>query len=431
MSLEFLNLHPYLNIMLKRKGLYFLTALIMMTLGTLYAYLLPKKYEASSTVFIENSAINDLVKGITVSPSVEDSVRVLTTALNSRSLILSTIKEVKFHRNLKSEQEQEKLVADIQKDTEIHVAGKNEFRVKFRYYDAAIARDYVNALVRNYIEGETASKRSNSYEAADFLKEQIAAYQEKVVKAEADVAKFKASQGGGIDLDAGQLFREIASAQQRVLELQFRGKQLEEERRILLAASDPVTMKLQALQAKLDELRITYTDGFPEVEQVKSQIEALRGDSVRKAGAQAPGAEPSLELRRINAELGALRDNESALQKSISANKHLLGNIPNQKYSLERLEMAKVSQKGMRDLLDVRNNQAELAKQIGMRDKDVCYRVIDPAVISYTPVSPNRKKLLLLNLLARVGSRCRCHQVAGTPPPGGDPADQDPPGNRR
>ena len=57
----YLELERYVRLLLRRKRLLVLMTLLVMTLGIVTSYLLPKKFEAQSTVFIEQSVISDLV----------------------------------------------------------------------------------------------------------------------------------------------------------------------------------------------------------------------------------------------------------------------------------------------------------------------------------------------------------------------------------
>ena len=56
----------FLKIVLARKRLFLFLAMGIMTLGLVLAYVLPKKYEAETTVFVDQNVITDLVKGIAV-----------------------------------------------------------------------------------------------------------------------------------------------------------------------------------------------------------------------------------------------------------------------------------------------------------------------------------------------------------------------------
>ncbi len=50
-----------------------------------------------------------------------------------------------------------------------------------------------------------------------------------------------------------------------------------------------------------------------------------------------------------------------------------------------------------------RQGQSEVSKQMEVQDKSTVFRVVDPAVLPIKPVSPNRKKLILLGILAGIG----------------------------
>ncbi|NVN98000.1 MAG: chain-length determining protein, partial [Geobacteraceae bacterium] len=240
-----INIDAYLSIFTKHKVLFFIIAFTIMTLGVFYTYVVPKKYEASSTVFIEKTVINELVKGIAITPATDASIQALTTAMSSRNLILKAVADVDFNLKSMNDAAIENLIAEIQKNTEIRMADKDIFRVKFRHTDPKVARDYVNSLVRHYIENEVSSKRTGSYDATNFLEQQISSYKEKVVQKESEVSKYKNEKSSVVNVDSGQVFKEINLAQQRLFELQLRRKQLEEEKGYVKNLSDPIRQKLR------------------------------------------------------------------------------------------------------------------------------------------------------------------------------------------
>lgn len=384
---------------MKRKGLFVTTAFLIMSLGSLFTYIIPKKYEASCTVFIEQNVISQLVQGIAITPSSEASIRVLTSALSSRTLIRKVLGDVDFNLKSGSDDETEKLISALQKSTDIKVANKDLFKVNFQHTDPKIARDYVNSLVRHYIEGETSSTRTESFDASNFLTEQIETHKQKMKEIEAEVSKFKNEKSSVINLDAGQLFREINLEQQKLFDLQLRRKQLEEEKSYVKAASDPSRQKLALLLKRLDELRSQYTENYPEVLSIKSQVETLQEELKLKKAVNSQVAVPP-EIWKLDAELKAVKENEISIQRHIAENRGLLASIPSSKYLLEKLEAEKATQKTMHDLLAMRSSQAEMSKQMGLQDKGTNFRIVDPAVTPVAPVSPNRKKLLLMSIAA-------------------------------
>ena len=109
----------YLNLARKNKVLCIVTALAIMTVITVVSYLLPNKFEAKSTVFIEKSVISELLKGLTFTPSAEDKIKVLSYALNSRTLISKVLDELDLKKS--SEAEQEKQIKNMQDNTQIKI----------------------------------------------------------------------------------------------------------------------------------------------------------------------------------------------------------------------------------------------------------------------------------------------------------------------
>jgi succinoglycan biosynthesis transport protein ExoP len=386
----------YLYLINKNKGMFVAISLTIMTLAVMISFLLPKKYEAKSTVFIEKNVIGELVKGITVSPSMDDTIKVLTYALSSRALVLKVINELDFNLKTKSDADTEQLLKDLQRDTSITVKDKDLFTISFKHSNPRIARDYVNTLVRSYIESNVAEKREESYNATKFLAEQISTFKERTDKAESAVTKYKTDKGGLATVDEGRLMQDINSAQQKLYELQLRRKLLEGQLALTKKSSDPLQVKLVAMKKRLDELRVDYTDNYPEVQSLKSHIESLQEEMKGRTGG---GTADPQELWKIETELAAVKEGERNLQQNIASNRQLLGSIPTTKAGLDKLEAEKTNQKNIYDLLYLRHDQSEVSKQMELQDKSTTFRIVDPAVTPVMPVSPDRKKIMLMGII--------------------------------
>jgi polysaccharide chain length determinant protein (PEP-CTERM system associated) len=389
----------YLELVKKHKLLFIVVSLMIMTGAVAISYLLPNKYEAKSTVFIEKNVISDLVKGIAVTPSMEETVKVLNFALTSRSLLAKVIDELDLNTKNKSDETREQMLAEIQKSIDIKVKEKNLFFISYKNKDARIARDFVNTLVRRYIEENVSSKREESYGATNFLSEQIVGFREKLEKAETLVNNYKRDKGGVISIDEGKLFQEINIAQQKLYDLQLRRRHLEGLRPVTRKAVDPMQNQLYALQKRLDELRVEYTENYPEVIKVRTDIETLR-KQIKEASQEQPAIVDNQELGKAEAEIAALKVSEEGLKRYITANQALLRTIPSAKAGLEKLELEKNNQKNLYDQLVARHGQSEVSKQMEVQDKTTTFRVVDPAILPIKPVSPNRVKIIVLGILA-------------------------------
>jgi len=391
----------YMQLVIRRKELFVVIALLVMTAGIVTSFVLPKIYEAKSTVFIEKNVISELVKGITVTPSMEDTIKVLTYAITSRTLLTKVADNVDMNLSSKSNIDNEELVKEFQKNIDVQVKDKNLFIISYKNSDPKIARDVVNTLVRLYIEENTSSKRDESYDATKFLSEQINTFKTKLEKAQDEVNNYKREKGSVIAIDEGKLFEEINKAQQKLYDLELQRRQLEGSRQVTKKSGDPLQTKLVVLQKKLQDLRSQYTDSYPEVILTKGEIETIKEQMKGREGVGYQSLDPN-ELAKIDAEIAAIKVSEEGMRRYISTNQALLRNIPSAKAGLDKLELEKNNEKNIYDQLFARHGQSEVSKQMEVQDKSTTFRIVDPAVLPAKPVSPNRLKIMLLGIIGGI-----------------------------
>jgi succinoglycan biosynthesis transport protein ExoP len=393
----------YLQLIVRRKELFVGLTLLFMTCGIILSYALPKKYVATSTVFIEKNVISELVRGITATPSMEDTIRVLTYAITSRTLLTKVADSLDMNISRANAVDMDEVIKKIQRDTTVRVRDGNLFTISYMNSNPRMARDFVNTLVRLYIEENMSSKRGESYDATKFLSEQIDTFKTKLEKAEADLNNYKRDQGGVIVIDEGRLFEEINISQQKLYDLELQRRQLEGKRQFTRKSSDPLYANLAALQKRLDELRVEYTEGYPEIIKVKGDIETVKEQLKMRSGTNDKPLEPQ-EMERIESDIAALKSSEDSLRRYISTNQALLRKLPSAKAGLEKLELAKNSQKNIYDQLFARHGQSEVSKQMEVQDKSTTFRIVDAAVLPQKPTSPNRLKIMLMGIVGGIAA---------------------------
>lgn len=395
-----IDFKKYVNLINKKKRLFVITALAIMTGAVFLCYLLPVKYEANSTVYIEKSIISELVKGLAVTPSIEDKMKVLLYAFNSRTLMTKVINELDLNVKKHSDAQLEEMIREFQENTDIKLKDKEGlFIISFKHENPKVARDYVNTLIRRYIEENVSAKREESYGATTFFSDQIKSFKEKLDKTEEDANKFKNEKAALLSLDEVSVRKEISDSQQKLDEI--RSKRLQVESIIgNLKKHNPLQSKLQALNKRLNELRMEYTDNYPDVIKIKSDIESINEQIRKGVKGPAPSDLDPMELDKWELELKTLKKSEAYQRNLISTNLSLLHGIPTAKSNLERLEREKNNQKLIYEQLIARQGQSEISKQMEVQDKSTTFRIVDPAVIPIKPISPNRVKVILLGIVA-------------------------------
>ena len=272
------------------------------------------------------------------------------------------------------------------------------FIISFSHENPVFARDYVNTLVRRYIEENVSSKRQDTNEATKFLAGQIATVKEKLDRAEAESSRFKRANGNILAENEASILREISDAQQKIQEIAMKRDQLEAQRNRARNGNSHAS-RLTALQKRLDELSPVYTENYPEVIRVKNEIESVREEmKAGKIGARQDG-NPE-EVERITIELKTLRESELNLKHFIASRRTSMQSIPAARASMEALEQERANQKNLYEQLLARHGQSEVSKQLEVQDKATPFRIVDPAVLPMKGTGPDRVRMILLGIMA-------------------------------
>ncbi|MFA5515331.1 MAG: XrtA system polysaccharide chain length determinant [Desulfuromonadales bacterium] len=394
----------YLNIVLKKKFLFTAIVLSVCTLGIILTYLWPEKYEAQSTVFIEKSVINDLVEGIAVTQSVEGPLKVLTHRLGSRNLLQKVIDNLDVDLVGKDSANAQALIKDFQKNTKVTIKENDLFIIQYANASPRLARDYVNTLIRKYIDDNLSASRQESYGANRFLSEQMEHFRGKIQEAENRLALYKQQYGYASFVDDSGLLGEIRQAEAMLDQLQTQKTTLQARKALLNRGSisgGTASEHLGALQRQRDQLLLVYTDNYPEVILINAEIQQVK-EAMKN---HKPDAEPivedgSVEGTLLNIELDAVLNKEENLQRTLLEKKAILADLPERRNVYNSLLRDRETYQHTYDQLVLRYGKSELSKQMEIQDKVDTFRIVDPAVLPDRPVSPNRVSAILLSLFA-------------------------------
>ncbi len=235
-----------LKLLYRKKSLFFFSAAFVATAIILVSYLVPRKYEAKTVFFMERNVLNELIKTVTVTSSFEEKIKALSIVMKSRTMILKVMEELNLGVKGKGPGDLEPLIKSFQDrtkvDIEINKATRKDmdlFVVSFTDSNPKLATDFVNTLVRRYIQDNLSLKREEAYGASEFLLDQINTFKTKLDKIE------------------------TAMGRQRK-EKTTDGKTL-----------TPVD-RLEALVRKKNELLLQYTENHPDVIKIKAEIEMVK-----------------------------------------------------------------------------------------------------------------------------------------------------------
>ncbi|EPR37247.1 polysaccharide chain length determinant protein, PEP-CTERM locus subfamily [Desulfovibrio sp. X2] len=379
----------YLRLVALRKRLFVTVALAVMTLAVVVSYSLPKVYEARSTVFIEQSVINDLVRGIAVTPSMEAKIKVLSVSMLSRTMLLKVLRLLDKDVAFQNDADREDYIKDLRSRIGITLDEKRGvFFISFRDQDPAYARDLVNTLTQAYIEQSTSSKREESLEATKFLGEQIKTFKRRIDEAQANIDKYKADHMQLLSVDEGLLRHEIDQAENELDSIRLQQMKLEAQVNIAQGRS-PKQQRLAQMQNQLSAMLSTYTEDHPSVIRLRNEIAAYK----KSGGGGGGGGGDDLPLLRVQIE--ANKQLEAKQQAIIDKDREMLHEIPQTRTELNDLLSKKENESVIYNQLVSRYGQSEVSKQMEIENKAATFRILDPAITPKIPVSPKRLQIIL------------------------------------
>ena len=412
-----------------------LLALLIMTCIGIYSFTLPKQYQADSTVFIEKSVIDSLVRGIAITPNINDKIRVLKYALSSRDLIVKTLEEIDSPIFTKPKATQQSYISSLKNRTKINVRGRDLFIVSLVDNDPVFVQKYVNALVSKYVEENVSDKREEAYGANRFLDEQITSFKEKLEAAEDAIIAFRKKQGIYFSVDEKATLEEMSNFTEEIEKIDLNLQTLNAQKKQLKGQLETLTPTIEsvfsignslegvegnpqivALEKQLSNLRLRYTDNYPEIIRLKFELEQLRKrlsendvpvvdtESSKMTSLNPLYLDVQQRVLEVQSELTSQQARKQNLQHAIAKREKDLHEIPETRKELKVLiEERNSYQKIYQDLLG-RMGQSEVSKQMEIGNKTATFRVVDPAVLPEVPVSPNMVKMLFLSLAAGLGA---------------------------
>jgi polysaccharide chain length determinant protein (PEP-CTERM system associated) len=397
------DLMHYVLLVLKRKGLLVSIALVVMFAAIVAAYSLPKQYEAKSLIFIEQNVISDLVKGIAITPSMKTKIKALKVTMLSRTMVLNVIKALDMDVHAASDRELDGMIEGLQNRIQVRLdERRGVFTISYEDQDPVKARDVVNTLTRLYIEENTSTKRKESFEATQFLAEQIEVFKKRIDAAEDEIDKFKAESGQVLFADEGAIRAELSDASASLEELRIRINALKTSRSLLIS-NTPLRQQLDEQRKALASLRGRYTDNHPKVRQLENAIASTEQQIKTSGKSELDDVYRTSEYQSIKVNLASLENSKRNLEEEIKKNKEILRQIPAVRSELAELQRKRQNETIIYEKLVSRYGQSEVSKEMELQDKSMSFRVLDPAVVPSTPSKPNRPFIILLGIAGGLG----------------------------
>ena len=431
---ETLDIKDYLQIALRRKW-YFIVPFVLITIAAIaYAHYAPNVYRASTLILVEPQKVPSSYVKPTVTENIESQLRTITEQIMSRSYLERIINEFDLYPEMRKRLPLESVIERMRRCIDVRVKKGRVFSVSFEDQDPVIAMKVANRLASLFIEGNLKVREERAEGTLVFLEKELERVRKLLKQQEKKVSEFRAKHLGVLP---EQLEANLRTLDRLQLQLQSNGEALktaEETRRMLQQQlsqiqtmpmitidegssekSIPESSSLDEIKARLEQLRVKYTEKHPEIIRLKRLIAQMekeeKGSEANEEGSNEEGSketstneEPSwtsqieAQLAQLDAEIAQLKNERKRLKSEIKEYERRVEITPKIEQQLKELTRGyEVTQKEYQSLLD-KKLQAELAANMERKQKGERFKVLDQAKIPERPFKPNRPKIILFGV---------------------------------
>ena len=410
-----------------------IAAWLIVIVGAVSVYLMPDQYEASARVYVDTqSVLKPLMSGLTVEPNLDQQIAMMSRTLISRPNIEKVVGMSDLNLTAKTNEQTESQIDYLTRSIDLRSSGGiNLYTIAFRNSNPDSARKVVQSLLTIFVESNLGNKRKDSDTARRFIDDQIKAYEQKLTQAENALKEFKINNLATMSGNGKDYFTQMSEAGNELATARLSLEEAENGRTALrrqMAGEDTVLLggaaeaqnvavpeidgRISALKKNLDEMRLRFTDAYPDIISTKRIIAELEDQKKAEVAAMvkaSPTRSPlaanpvyqqlQVQLAQAESDVASLQTRVGAYEGRYNKLKAAANNVPKIEADLQQLNRDYEINKANYEKLISRRESAQMSSDMDASAGLVEFRVIDPPRVSPRPVAPNRVMLVSMVFL--------------------------------
>ncbi len=277
------NLHVLLAAGWRRRYVIVAPVLIMPLLAAVLSVTSTKQYVNHTTLLIqETTKLNPFLEDFSVSTQLKERMAGLKALLHSRHMLLAVAEELGMV-NASDAYSAEQAVRRLSGGLSVRLIGSDIIKLSYRSGQPEQMAEVLNVVTKHFLTDLLAPERSSVNASETFLQEQLVLQETSLIKAEKQLAVFKAKNSARLpnqySFDVQQMRGVEASLRDKKTALAGAKAKTDSLRRQLLK-TNPMLAKLEEnlirLNADFSMLKIRYTDRHSKVIAKKREIEQLQ-----------------------------------------------------------------------------------------------------------------------------------------------------------
>jgi protein tyrosine kinase modulator len=404
---------------------------------------LPNVYKASAVVLVERQQTTEGIVKSTVTSGLDTRLRTISQEVLRRARLEELVERFALYRELRGRVPSDAAVERMRSDITVELKGVETmvrggtlvaFTVTYQGNDRAKVAQVANSLASYYLEENTRVREREASGTASFLRRQLEDVKRRLETQEQQLSAFKRRHLG----ETPQHMEVNLSVLDRLNnQLRLNGDKQNRamERREALAGrlaaaqafdggagaavpsgvvppQNPTVARLVTLRNEVAELKMRYSDRYPDVAERQAEIANLEEQLAKAPAPQnetdqvpAPTLNPYAAqlqdtLREAEAEIKALGEEEKRFRQDLALYQARVENTPRREQEFLDLSRDYDTTRELYQTLLKRYEEAQLAESLELRQKGgEQFRISESAAPPNEPFAPRRKRLLLMGLL--------------------------------
>jgi polysaccharide chain length determinant protein (PEP-CTERM system associated) len=419
-------------------------AWLISVFGWFHVYSMPDVYSASARVYVDTkSLMGPIFEGLAITDNLGAQVEAVSRALLTRPNVEAVARRTDLDLRADTPEQLERLITDLQHRIEVNGnREQNVFSISYADPDRAKAREVVAAIVDAFVENSLQGQGNDAEMTARALEAEIRDHENRLQKAEGDLAQFKKDNLGYMPDDRGDYYSRLQQALSSVREAESQVRQVRQRRDELqrqIEGEEPVfgimssmtggsasmgcsqQGQIAQLQGELALLRVDFTDKHPSITSMKEIIASMEAACAAERQAAAAAGVPAMspdqplqanpvyqniriQLSNAEVELAGLQADLSTHGSTVARLRADVDKIAEVEANLKQLNRDYgVVQGRYQELLERREKLDSKARLDPVTDA-VQFRTLEPPFAGIEPAGPNRPLLLAVVLIFAMGS---------------------------
>lgn len=446
----------YGQILFRRKWFFVIPTVVVFLCGVIGAHFLPKIYQSSSIILVQESGLLDtrLVGDVGIGTPMQARLLFLDTKIKDSSKLKQLIQRIGLDRTLSSPQQMESLIDHIRTNLTVGMERWNPLvTIRYEGQDPYTVQQVVKGITDLFMEESALLEETESDVTVDFIQTQLMTYKEKLEEAERALQKFKeenllelpvevSGRGGTegeaaaqrfiVSPDLDKLMTTQSALMEVNLELQTLEKQkaivrrqLSAEKRVIISEvtkeENPVAAKLQekllGLHSDLADARTQFTEEHPKIAGLETMIDRVKKQLDQEEKTIRSGERTTInpayqameqQYRDIEIKMDALNARQRELALLAAKYKERVKDVPQREREYAKMVRDKQTVENLYNMFMNQLQVAGISGDVMEKKKEKKFIVVKEANLPTSPVKPRKDTIALLGLFIGMGLGLGC-----------------------